>query len=257
MVALDLQRAYDEQYSAELTLWRELGARSKARNIMAVCRGRHFERLLECGAGEGSVLHHLSLAGFCPTMHALEISASGGRAIQRRGLPAVASVVQFNGYSLPYRDDSFDVAVLSHVLEHVEHPRLLLRELRRVSRHLVVEVPLDYAPDVDQRVAHYLSYGHLNIFTPALLRFLLRSEGFAVLNDVYDPGSPALRAFQRYQTEGRRRTLVSETRRMLVDALVGLRRGLTPPRSRHEFRYHAYCVLCERAGDGLRIFADA
>lgn len=253
-IPLDLQAAYAAQYDPGGSAWRELGAKYKARNIRAVCAGRSFASLLECGAGEGSLLMHLDRAGFCPEMHALEIAASGVAAIRRRAIPSVRSVLQFNGYSLPYRDKSFDLAILSHVLEHVEHPRLLLRELRRVSRYQAVEVPLDYAPDVDRRLAHYLSYGHINIFTPALLRFLLASEGLRVIHDHYDPGSAELVKFQLYRNLGRRKTLGGEARRRLVHALVALRRALTPPAPRRELRYHAYCVLCEDTGHGLRIF---
>jgi SAM-dependent methyltransferase len=206
--------------------------------------------VLECGAGEGSILQQLDAAGFCPEMHAVEIAPSGLRAIQRRGLPTLAGALRFNGYNLPYRDKSFDLAILSHVLEHVEHPRLLLRELRRVSRYQVIEVPLDYSPRVDRAVDHYLAYGHLNIFTPALLRFLLRSEGLMPLRDRYDPGRAELQKFQLYRMQGLRRTPLSELRRRAVAGLVALRRQLTPPASRREYRYHAYCVLCETREEG-------
>lgn len=253
-IPLDLQAAYAAQYAEEGSAWRELGARYKARNIQAVCAGRTFASLLECGAGEGSLLMHLDRAGFCAEMHALEISASGVAAIRRRAIPSVRSVLQFNGYSLPYRDKSFDLAILSHVLEHVEHPRLLLRELRRVSRYQAIEVPLDYSPTVDRRLAHYLGYGHLNIFTPALLRFLLASEGLRLLRDHYDPGSAEVVRFQLYRNLGRRKTIGSEARLRLTRALVALRRRLTPPIPRREYRYHAYCVLCEDSGHGLQIF---
>jgi SAM-dependent methyltransferase len=253
-IPLELQSAYEEQYTEALSAWRELGARSKARNILAVCRGRRFARVLECGAGEGSILQQLDAAGFGEELHAVEIAPSGLRAIGRRNLPRLAGALRFNGYNLPYRDKSFDLAILSHVLEHVEHPRLLLRELRRVSRHLAVEVPLDYSPQVDRAVGHYLGYGHLNIFTPALLRFLLRSEGLEPLRDRYDPGSAELQQFQLYRMQGAPRTPLRELRRRAVAGLVALRRGLTPPASRREYRYQAYCVLCEARDAGPGIF---
>lgn len=253
-IAVDLHAAYEEQYAADLTAWRELGARYKAQNIRLVSAGRSFASLLECGAGEGSLLQQLDRGGFCPELHALEISPSGIAAIQRRSIPSLRSVLRFNGYQLPYRDKSFDLAVLSHVLEHVEHPRLLLRELRRVSRYQAIEVPLDYSPVVDRRVAHFLGYGHINIFTPALLRFLLASEGFTILRDRYDPGHGALAAFQRYRLQGARKTIGAEARRHAVAALVAARRRLTPIAQRRELRYHAYCVLCADGGGQLRVF---
>jgi ubiquinone/menaquinone biosynthesis C-methylase UbiE len=253
-VPLELQAAYDEQYTAELSAWRELGAQYKAENIQALCQGLQVRSALECGAGEGSILLHLDAARFCPELHALEISPSGLRAIRQRTIASVKSVMQFNGYNLPYQNKSFDLAILSHVLEHVEHPRLLLRELKRVSRYTVIEVPLDYSPWVDERLEHYLAYGHINIFTPALLRFLLKSEGFSVLRDRYDAGHGAVQRFQMYRNQRLPQTLRSELMRRGRNTLIALRRQLTPPAQRRELRYNAYCVLCEDSGSSARVF---
>jgi ubiquinone/menaquinone biosynthesis C-methylase UbiE len=180
-VSANIQAAYDEQYTQDLAEWRELGAKYKAQNILELCGSVPFARVLEVGAGEGSILMHLDRAGFGGELHALELSKSGVERIRERRLPRVKSVEQFNGYQIPFEDGSFDLVILSHVIEHVEFPRLLLREIRRVSRFQLFEVPLDYSFDVDQKVAHFLGYGHINIFTPTLLRFLLRSEGFKIL----------------------------------------------------------------------------
>ncbi len=48
--------------------------------------------------------------------------------------------------ALPFADGFFDVAICSHVLEHIEHDRAALRELFRVLRpggHAVIMVPID------------------------------------------------------------------------------------------------------------------
>jgi hypothetical protein len=68
-------------------------------------------------------------------------------------------------------------------LEHVEFERKLLRELSRVARYQVIEVPKDYRFGVDKKVSHFLSYGHINLYTPSSLRFLLKSEGFAIVKE--------------------------------------------------------------------------
>ena len=51
----------------------------------------------------------------------------------------------------------------------------------RVSRHQVIEVPLTRSDLVDQQGENYLSSGHINLYTPPVLRFLLKSEGLEVL----------------------------------------------------------------------------
>jgi hypothetical protein len=76
-VAASLQAAYDEQYSDSTTAWREVGGKYKVRNLLQVCAGRRFERVLDCGAGEGSLLKFLDEAGTFAELHAVEISDSG------------------------------------------------------------------------------------------------------------------------------------------------------------------------------------
>ena len=45
----------------------------------------------------------------------------------------------------------------------------------------VFEVPIDFSFHVDKKFKHISSYGHINIYTPALFNFLLYSEGYEIL----------------------------------------------------------------------------
>lgn len=135
-----LQKAYDAQYSDRSTEWRELCGRYKAENILDLCTGRSFPKLLECGAGEGSILRFLGASGQFEKLYAVEISDSGIEQIQKRKIDRLVEVRKFDGYAIPYPDKFFDVVCCSHVVEHVEHPRLLLRELRRVSAFQAFEI---------------------------------------------------------------------------------------------------------------------
>ena len=49
--------------------------------------------------------------------------------------------VQCDAQFLPFRDDCFDYANLSHILEHVDSPFQVIREISRVSRVAIVKVP--------------------------------------------------------------------------------------------------------------------
>jgi SAM-dependent methyltransferase len=49
--------------------------------------------------------------------------------------------VQCDAQFLPFYDDCFDYANLSHILEHVDSPFQVMREISRVSRIAIVKVP--------------------------------------------------------------------------------------------------------------------
>ena len=176
----NLQEAYKDQYSSESVIWRQLGAKQKFENIIEITLGKPFKKVLEVGAGDGSILKLLSDRRFADELHAVEISESGVTQINAKNIELLKSVQLFDGYKLPFEDKSFDLVILSHVLEHVEHERLLLREIHRVAKQVVIEVPKDYRFGAEHKLAHFLAYGHINLYTPTFLKFLLMTENFKV-----------------------------------------------------------------------------
>jgi SAM-dependent methyltransferase len=52
-------------------------------------------------------------------------------------------LVLADGCQLPFRDKSFDYVICVHVLEHVQQPELLLREMQRVARAGYIETPTE------------------------------------------------------------------------------------------------------------------
>lgn len=170
---------YDAYYEAD-SPWRRLGAIGKADNLVALCNAYAHKTILDIGSGEGSLLKRLSDLGFGEALYSLEISQSGVEAVRNKHIGALAECRLYGGYEIPYPDDRFDLAVLSHVVEHLEYPRKLLYEVARVARHLFVEVPLednlrlgmDFAAD---------AVGHINWYTPKTIRRLVQTCGFEVL----------------------------------------------------------------------------
>jgi ubiquinone/menaquinone biosynthesis C-methylase UbiE len=176
-----LQEDYNQFYARDISEWRELGAKAKTKNIIELAKNHSFNKVLELGAGDGSILQKLNDHKIFKELYALEISDSGIEQIKKRELNCLKSIQKFDGYKIPYSDNEFDMVVCSHVIEHVEHPRVLLREIKRISKYQIFEVPIDFSFSADKKVEHFLAYGHINIFNPPLFRFLLKSEGFEII----------------------------------------------------------------------------
>ena len=183
-ISENIKKSYSGQYNTESVEWRNIGAKYKAENIVNLARDIKFRNVLEVGAGEGSILNWLSQWNFSDDLNCVEISESGIAQIKAKNIVNLKEVLLFDGYKIPYADDHFDLVYCSHVLEHVEHERILLREIKRVSKYQIFEVPIDFSFYVDKKLKHFLNYGHINIYTPSLFRFLLKSENFEVKRDI-------------------------------------------------------------------------
>lgn len=253
MVSADVKTAYDEFYQKHDVAWRMLGAKYKAQHIIDVCKGRQFNTVLEVGAGDGSILKLLSEQNFAPGYDAVEISESGVEMIKKAGIKNLRSAQEFDGYRLPFVDDSFDLIILSHVLEHVEHERLLLRELKRVARMFVIEVPRDYKAGVDARIKHFLAYGHINVYTPTSLRYLLNTEGFEVLADLTSMIEPEVTKFNTYINQKKAKSVVTDLKISAEYAVKNFIAGAMGKKKREELA-NAYTVLCKRADQQLGVF---
>jgi ubiquinone/menaquinone biosynthesis C-methylase UbiE len=248
----NVKNAYDEFYKTHDEAWRMLGAKYKAQHIIDVCKGQSLKKVLEVGAGDGSILKLLSNQNFAPEYHAVEISDSGVAHIKSRDIKNLVSVQEFDGYKLPFEDDSFDLIILSHVLEHVEHERLLLREIKRVSKNFVIEVPIDYKPGVDKRIKHFLAYGHINVYTPTSLRYLLQTEGFEIKKDLTSIIEPEVTRFNTFVNQKKSKSFIAEmkiaTEYAVKNVLVKLSDKF------NEKLANAYTVLCTKTDKQADIF---
>jgi ubiquinone/menaquinone biosynthesis C-methylase UbiE len=180
-VSNKFKEMYDSHYSDSLEEWRRIGAVGKVQNIIDITKGLHFNSLVDIGAGDGNVLSLLSEKKMAKKFTAVEISDSAIEQIKKKSILEVTEIKQFDGYNLPFEDNAFDLAVCSHVIEHVEFPRKLLREIKRISKHQVFEIPIDFSFRLDKKFEHFNSYGHINIYTPALFNFLLYTEGYEIV----------------------------------------------------------------------------
>jgi hypothetical protein len=185
-----LKENYDSYYEGE-SAWRTLGAIDKVENIVELCGPFPHANILDIGSGEGAILKRLSDLNFGENLYSVEISSSAVGVIQSRDIPHVRECQLFDGYHIPYQDRKFDLAILSHVLEHAEHPRRLLHEASRVADYLFIEVPLEdnirLKPDfVFDRV------GHINFYAWKTIRSLVQTCDLHILSQDLRNSSPAV-----------------------------------------------------------------
>ncbi len=86
-------------------------------------------RVLDVGCGDGSI--DRLIGDLRP-----DISITGIDIMVRT--TTQTPVRPFDGKTIPYDDNSFDVVMFVDVLHHTDDPEILLREARRVARHSVI-----------------------------------------------------------------------------------------------------------------------
>jgi len=198
-----MREYYEEGYSltgdegAKMGRWRALGARSKGAHAAALCAraGLRPAALVEIGCGDGAVLAELAARALSPVLDGFELSPKAAGIAKTRGV--ARRVEAFDGVHIPAGDDAYDLAILSHVVEHVPDPLPLLQEAARVAPHVLVEVPLE-----DNRSAHRPAKrklaeaaGHLHAYNRASLQAQLTDAGLTPRHELADALSYEHHAF--------------------------------------------------------------
>lgn len=253
MLSEEVKTAYDDFYHTNDVAWRMLGAKYKAHNIIEVCKNITPITVLEVGAGDGSILHYLNEYNFGKELYALEIAQSGVDKIKALNIEKLKEVQTFDGYQIPYPDDSFDLIILAHVLEHVEHERVLIRELKRVAKYIVIEVPKDYRFGVDKRMKHFLAYGHINMYTPTSLRFLLKSEGLELVADKVSMTKPEVNYFNEFVNKKVNKSISKKLKIQLEYNVKRFLGNMIGQNKREQFA-NAYTILTKKSDQNLQIF---
>ncbi|MGO9039158.1 MAG: class I SAM-dependent methyltransferase [Steroidobacteraceae bacterium] len=182
-----LRSMYESYYGDfKLDEKRRITAEMSIDHVTALTGLAPLGRVVDVGAGQGSFVELLSISGLARQITALEISLTGIDAISERHLKGV-EVLKFDGYTMPSADKEFDLAVSIHVLEHVEHERAFLKEIKRIARRAIIEVPLELTVNMKQKIPISRAHGHINLYTATTFRNLLETSGLIVTQlDIHD-----------------------------------------------------------------------
>src|SRR5689334_1197911 len=179
-VSKSLFENYANYYACEdgLEQWRSLGARDKCSNIVNLCAELEHNSILEIGCGDGAILERLSALAFGARYTGLEISPSAVACAVQKKIPG-CEIALFDGYESPFSPGEFDLAILSHVLEHAEHPRKLIQEASRVAKNVFIEAPLEDTWRLSDDFV-FDRVGHINFYSRKTIRRLVQSCGMEI-----------------------------------------------------------------------------
>jgi SAM-dependent methyltransferase len=244
----ELVRFYDEAYtqtpehSQLYARWRALGAIGKADHVMALCEQQrlHPQSTLEVGCGDGALLCELHRRGFGGRLGGVEITEAAVEIARAR--VEIDSVTRYDGRRLPEQNNTHDLGILSHVLEHVPEPAALLAEVARVCTVVVLEVPLE--ANVSARRAgkreHAEEVGHLQRLDREAVHRIVEQAGLQIAGELEDALPLPVHRFFATSTVARARATVKwAVRRSAHRAAPALARRL--------FTVH-YACLCVPGG---------
>ena len=219
--------------------WRALGARSKADHAILLCAraGVRPATLVEIGCGDGALLEELGARGLAPVLDGFELSPTAAALARDRTIAGARRIEAYDGEHVPAPDGAYDLAVLSHVVEHVEDPAPLLREAARLAPAVLVEVPLEANRSAGRAAkrAQAARIGHIQCFDRAAVHALVAGAGLQIAAELSDPLASAHHAFFATSLAARARAAVK----------TGVRRalwGISPRAAERLFTVHYACL---------------
>jgi SAM-dependent methyltransferase len=113
----------------------------RVRAVLRLLAAEKDSRTLEVGCGAGNIIAQV------PSQHRTGIDLSDHLLeIARRNCGPQVELCKGNAEELPFKDASFDRVFCTEVIEHVQHPEHVLREITRVLRpggRAVISLPND------------------------------------------------------------------------------------------------------------------
>ena len=145
--------------------------RHRRRIVANLVRSLPHGKVLDLGCGDGCLLSEIA-PKIDAEFHGADISAAAIESA-RKSVPGVTFQVLDLSTGIP--TGTYDIVILSEVLEHIEDDETLLKKIAPITRHIVISVPGGPADKVDTR------YGHFRNYDGDLLQRKLESSGYDVV----------------------------------------------------------------------------
>lgn len=144
--------------------------------------GQRGARLLEIGSGMGHLVGQLE-----DTFDTYGIDINAWAVNQSKAVAQQSKLEIASAQDLPFHDNSFNVVIIKHIVEHLPDPTKALREIGRVTQQggtLILATPnLDslLKPWKGERWIGYQDPTHISLKRPAEWLSLIENAGFALI----------------------------------------------------------------------------
>lgn len=155
--------------------------RIRAKRLLGLIKGQEIgTKLIEFGSGNGQLLEVFSKAGFGCTGVEMSPSAIKDSVKWYSSIKIIPSTIE--DFDFHGNENSFDLVVISHTLEHLKKPEKFIRLAHTILRpngHLLIVVP--NASNARSRIWGYWQVPvHLFHFTPRGLTALIEKNHFNI-----------------------------------------------------------------------------
>jgi len=240
------QNIYINRLDAEAE-WLRAAAVQRADNIHFLLTKHSItaESILDLGCGTGAVITELQRRNIGKRYHGVDYSPEviAYLTAHSSGIQTQVADLTDDSVSIP---GAFDLAVVIHVLQHLDNPDQFLKNVRNVDfRFLIVEVPLEDLPL--NRVMSCIGMhdknptGTLQFFNRKSAKELLTRNGFRVIEERVSAPMFDLETLKVLKMRYRW-TTGQYLKKMLTSVM--LPRLLGP--IKHSLHYAYFSLLCER-----------
>jgi SAM-dependent methyltransferase len=161
--------------------------------------------VLEIGAADGYNLKYYKDYGY--KVYGIEPSAANQK-IVKDNFDIDMYQGTFEEYLQEDISDSFELIFMSHVLEHINNPKIFLKEVRKLnSRYIYIEVPSMDARFNEEPFGSFF-FEHINYFTYESIVNLMSSVGYSsekfcvdYTTDGSSPGHPVIMSLWKKEKE--------------------------------------------------------
>lgn len=119
---------FDQQANPIVLTARNLRNKSKAKKLLALSHSKNKSKVLDVGAGDGSLLDAFVALGCLPeNMYALELDKSKSKSLKTKLFNNIFDNVE----TVKLKPENFDLIVMLQVIEHLANPMGTIRKMQK------------------------------------------------------------------------------------------------------------------------------